>query len=500
MTLCLKSSITKRMTRNEVASALYSYNKADDEISLGTSLNRMYKASVRATGVTVIIKQIMNGAAEETFFAACNREIIGLRNLSHPGIPRVLNSFTDDEDHHLFVVCEYSPSTTLATKFKSATLTPIESVGLFIDVVSVLDYIHARGVIHHDIRPDNILWPITYSGNIQLTNFGSAVFESSGGMSVKVMTPFASPEILQLRGHPLYEDPTAAAVASDIWSFVATLLTVSTDAYVIHSGAAGNEDHHQRLKDGSWDFQENVVDAFNDEQRARWEGLPTELRSLLERCLVLNKDDRPTASQILESNEFSDLRQLFRLDHTAADATDSTNGGRVRLLSSLSEDEVVYLISKALNVPASSIETSIKAHNIDGDMLSAVEDISELTFLDLLPLKQRKLFKLITETWKVDGVSAEDLPEVVTPKVLERRAREQEEAERLEVERMELEARKRAASGSRWSIYFRASVLAFQTAGDVGGVLAVLRDVGLEDPDVALQVCRDLVRCRLTLL
>jgi serine/threonine protein kinase len=127
------------------------------------------------------------------------------------------------------------------------------------------------------------------------------------------MNPFTPPEMLVLRDELI-------AAAADMWSFAATLLTASTGAYIIHKGAAGKDDL-KRLQDDSWNFQEHVVDAFNDEQRSHWEGLPTELRSLIERCLVLNKDARPTASQILESVEFSDLRQLSRLDYTAANAT-----------------------------------------------------------------------------------------------------------------------------------------------------------------------------------
>jgi hypothetical protein len=284
-------------------------------------------------------------------------------------------------------------------------------------------------------------------------------------------------------------------------------LTASTGAYIIHKGAAGKDDL-KRLQDDSWNFQEHVVDAFNDEQRSHWEGLPTELRSLIERCLVLNKDARPTASQILESVEFSDLRQLSRLDYTAANATaagatgaagdsevvvpnvaNSGGGtiGRVRLLSSLSPDEVVYLISKALKVSASAIEAPIKEHNIDGDILSAVDEAKDLDELGLISLKQKRLFKLITETWKVHGVPAEQPPVVETPEVTKKRARAEAEAERLEVEMLELEARKRAV-GSRWSNVVRASVLAFQAAGNCGGVVFILKDFGPEDPEVALQV------------
>ena len=92
---------------------------------------------------------------------------------------------------------------------------------------------------------------------------------------------------------------------------------------------------------------------------------------------------------------------------------------------------------------------------------------------------------------------AEALPEVETPEVLERRVRELKEAEKLEVERMELEVRKRSArlDGARWSTLLCASVVTLESANNCGKIVSALRDIGLDDVDVALQVvCYHLVR------
>lgn len=82
-----------------------------------------------------------------------------------------------------------------------------------------LEYIHARGIVHHDIKPDNIL--VNKEGHCVITDFGGARFKSSRTLvksqdEPPTITPaYAAPELLL----DLFEYTESV----DYWSLGATI-------------------------------------------------------------------------------------------------------------------------------------------------------------------------------------------------------------------------------------------------------------------------------------
>lgn len=97
---------------------------------------------------------------------------------------------------------------------------------LFLEVCRAVEYAHARGVVHRDLKPDNIL--VTAEGELRLLDFGIAkildrqafpgVGPTTSGVHLLTFT-FASPE--QLRGE-------AVTPASDIYQLGLLLLKIVT--------------------------------------------------------------------------------------------------------------------------------------------------------------------------------------------------------------------------------------------------------------------------------
>jgi serine/threonine protein kinase len=135
--------------------------------------------------------------------------------LNHPNAVAIYDLLVVDEQP--YVVMEYVPGDSLAQRIRMAgRLVPDHAARWIGQVAGALEAAHARGIVHRDVKPANIL--ITPYNAAKLTDFGIArsaqdVSQTQSGMLVG--TPaFLAPEVA--RGG----DPSPA---SDMWSLGATL-------------------------------------------------------------------------------------------------------------------------------------------------------------------------------------------------------------------------------------------------------------------------------------
>ena len=99
------------------------------------------------------------------------REIRVLASLSHPSIARLHTAFKVDDQ--IAMVMEFIEGQDLHWKLRSAWPgRAVEGIEYVRQVLSALDYAHARDVIHRDIKPSNIM--ITPEGQAKLLDFGMA--------------------------------------------------------------------------------------------------------------------------------------------------------------------------------------------------------------------------------------------------------------------------------------------------------------------------------------
>ena len=72
---------------------------------------------------------------------------------------------------HFYMVMEYVPGGDVASLLAQVGMLDFELAQLYAaEIVLALEYLHAYGVVHRDIKPDNLL--ITTMGHIKLTDFG----------------------------------------------------------------------------------------------------------------------------------------------------------------------------------------------------------------------------------------------------------------------------------------------------------------------------------------
>ncbi len=105
--------------------------------------------------------------------ARMHREVTALSTLSHSGIPKVIDSNTicyEDSKTKLYFVSEFIQGKTLDKAIKKNTMNLVDAVTFLIKLLDIVAYCHNRGIIHRDIKPDNII--VTDNNNPVLIDFG----------------------------------------------------------------------------------------------------------------------------------------------------------------------------------------------------------------------------------------------------------------------------------------------------------------------------------------
>ena len=164
----------------------------------------IYRAIQESTSRTVAIKTLLNGlTASPRQRVRAEREAEIAARLRHPNIVSVFESRTL-ADGRTAVVMEYVDGVALDA-WKPPGSTPNERqralLKVFIAVCNGIHHAHLNGVIHRDLKPDNVL--VTRDGRPVVLDFGIA---KAGGLRTTLTgefagTPaYASPE--QVSGHP----------------------------------------------------------------------------------------------------------------------------------------------------------------------------------------------------------------------------------------------------------------------------------------------------------
>jgi len=133
----------------------------------------VYRARERELERDVAIKVVRNRFLEDTeAMARVDREARTLAHLHHPNIVTLLGARRLG-DGRLALVMELAQGTTLRTVLSQwGPLTAEQTVHVLRQLASALSYIHQRGIVHRDVKPENIF--MEDDGRILLSDLGIA--------------------------------------------------------------------------------------------------------------------------------------------------------------------------------------------------------------------------------------------------------------------------------------------------------------------------------------
>ncbi|XP_068621729.1 serine/threonine-protein kinase par-1 [Battus philenor] len=192
------------------------------EKTIGTGNFAVVKLATHViTKTKVAIKIIDKARLDEDNLKKTFREIAIMKKLRHPHIVRLYQVM--ESAHTLYLVTEYAPNGEIFDHLVSKGRMPeSEAARAFAQMVAAVGYCHSNGVVHRDLKAENLL--LDRDMNIKLADFGFSNEYSSGTAMATWCgsPPYAAPELFEGR---IYDGPK-----TDIWSLGVVL-------YVLVCGA-----------------------------------------------------------------------------------------------------------------------------------------------------------------------------------------------------------------------------------------------------------------------
>jgi len=192
-------------------------------------------------------------AAMKEYVRLFNQEAQRLYELGkHPQIPELISFF--EQDKQLYLVQQFIDGQNLVEELRQGTKTEAQVREILTELLSILQFIHENGVIHRDIKPDNIMR--RRDGKLILIDFGVAkefVPDATVKSGTSLGTPGYAP-MEQMRGR--------AVSASDIYSLGVTCICLLT-------GILANEalDKLFDAMEGEWIWRKRLPSAVKVSQQ-----------------------------------------------------------------------------------------------------------------------------------------------------------------------------------------------------------------------------------------
>ena len=281
---------------------------ADPSILAGTSYRLVKKIGEGASGEVFEAEHIELGrkyavkvlsaahAAASDSVERFRREARAIASLSHPNLVR-LHDFGKSLDGRVFLVMELLDGKTLDvhaersgdTEERRGGLPWREATRLAIQVAHALEAAHLAGLVHRDLKPQNLF--LTSDGELKLLDFGVAMALADTADSEKRQKGFAvfgTPEYMapeQVAGEPVDARCDLYALGCVLYELVTGSRPFEGSPVVVMGKQLREEPTSPRV-------------------RAPERGLPADIESVIMKALAKSKDDRyPTARAMREALE-----------------------------------------------------------------------------------------------------------------------------------------------------------------------------------------------------
>ena len=191
-----------------------------EELVGSGGMSNVFRAHDRLLERTVALKILHEQfTRDDDYVERFRREARAVAQLAHPNIVTVIDR--GEQDGRQYIVFEYVDGQNLKELTAGGPLDPREAIGLALQVARALSFAHERGLVHRDVKPQNVL--LNDDGQAKVTDFGIARSLDVHGVTqtgtVLGTSDYIAPE--QARGQKV--DPK-----TDIYSLGAVLYELLT--------------------------------------------------------------------------------------------------------------------------------------------------------------------------------------------------------------------------------------------------------------------------------
>lgn len=249
------------------------------------------------TGEMLAVKQMEIQGLEG--LDAFHKEVENMKDLDHLNIVQYLGFEQKDQTYILFL--EYVAGGSVASCLKSYGKFD-ESLVKFItrQVLEALRYLHANGILHRDLKADNLLLEI--DGTCKISDFGISrksqdIYSNNAELSMQGSVFWMAPEVIHSM---VAEKKQGYSAKVDIWSLGCVVLEMF----------AGQR---------PW-LNEAVISAIYKLGKTKLappipEDVSAEAKDFLHRCFTIDLEQRPTAEELL-AHEFMNIDPSFEFANT----------------------------------------------------------------------------------------------------------------------------------------------------------------------------------------
>ncbi|XP_020816474.1 serine/threonine-protein kinase WNK1 isoform X1 [Drosophila serrata] len=272
--------------------------KYDKEVGRG-SFKTVYRGLDTLTGVPVAWCELLDKQVKKSERTRFREEADMLKKLQHPNIVRFYTywEFPIGRKKNIVLVTELMLSGTLKSYLKRfKKIHPKVLKSWCRQILKGLNFLHTRQfpIIHRDLKCDNIFITGT-TGSVKIGDLGLATLKNRSHAKSVIGTPeFMAPE--------MYEEHYDESV--DVYAFGMCMLEMAISEYP-----------YSECK-GPAQIYKKVISGIKPAALAKVED--PNVRDIIERCIELKKEDRPSCNELLES-EFFDEDIGIRVEPTASE-------------------------------------------------------------------------------------------------------------------------------------------------------------------------------------
>jgi serine/threonine-protein kinase len=286
-----------------LAASLANHYDIERELG-GGGMARVFRARDNALDRDVVIKVLTPELAEGLSAERFEREIRLVAQLQHPHIvPVITAGATDGLPYY---VMPFVSGESLRVRMAGGTSFSVPaSVKILADVAHALDYAHRRGVIHRDIKPDNILLS---DGIAVVTDFGIAKAidaskrQAPGGTLTQIGTSLGTPAYMA--PEQAVGDPVDARADLYAWGILAYELLAGVHPF------AGKTTSQQLIA--------AHVTEIPIPLSVRAPAVPPSLGALVMRCIQKDPNARPeSAAEVVAALESPSLAEMYGAERSA---------------------------------------------------------------------------------------------------------------------------------------------------------------------------------------